>query len=54
MRLLQNRLIEIDTKLGKVLRLDNDIRLLESRKKQMEQDNKELLETMEQVTQEPF
>lgn len=54
MRLLQNRLIEIDTKLGKVLRLDNDIRLLESRKKQMEQDNKELLETMEQVTKEPF
>uniref|UniRef100_A0A8C7YZQ3 Rad50/SbcC-type AAA domain-containing protein n=1 Tax=Oryzias sinensis TaxID=183150 RepID=A0A8C7YZQ3_9TELE len=50
---LENRLIEIDTKLGKVLRLDNDIRLLESRKKQMEQDNKELLETMEQVTQEP-
>uniref|UniRef100_H2L8A9 RAD50 double strand break repair protein n=1 Tax=Oryzias latipes TaxID=8090 RepID=H2L8A9_ORYLA len=48
---LENRLIEIDTKLGKVLRLDNDIRLLESRKKQMEQDNKELLETMEQVFQ---
>uniref|UniRef100_A0A3P9IUD9 RAD50 homolog, double strand break repair protein n=1 Tax=Oryzias latipes TaxID=8090 RepID=A0A3P9IUD9_ORYLA len=48
---LENRLVVIDTKLGKVLRLDNDIRLLESRKKQMEQDNKELLETMEQVFQ---
>lgn len=40
---------EIDLKLGKVIRLDSDIKLLESRKKQMEQDNKELLETMEQV-----
>lgn len=36
-------------KLGKVMKLDNDIKALESRKKQMEQDNKELEETMEQV-----
>lgn len=31
------------------MRLDNDIKALESRKKQMEEDNKELEETMEQV-----
>lgn len=31
------------------MKLDNDIKALESRKKQMEQDNKELEETMEQV-----
>lgn len=37
-------------KLGKVMKLDNDIKALDSRKKQMEQDNKELEETMEQVT----
>lgn len=36
-------------KLGKVMKLDNDIKALESRKKQMEEDNKELEETMEQV-----
>lgn len=45
----QNQLTDIDTKLGKVMKLDNDIKALESRKKQMEQDNKELEETMEQV-----
>lgn len=32
------------------MKLDNDIKALESRRKQMEQDNKELEETMEQVT----
>lgn len=47
----QNRLIDIDTKLGKVMKLDNDIKALESRKKQMEEDNRELEETMEQVTE---
>lgn len=46
----QNRLTDIDMKLGKVMKLDNDIKALESRKKQMEEDNKELEETMEQVT----
>lgn len=33
------------------MKLDNDIKALESRKKQMEEDNKELEETMEQVMQ---
>uniref|UniRef100_A0A7N6ARW4 Zinc-hook domain-containing protein n=1 Tax=Anabas testudineus TaxID=64144 RepID=A0A7N6ARW4_ANATE len=46
---LENRLMDIDTKLGKVMKLDNDIKALESRKKQMEEDNRELEETMEQV-----
>lgn len=36
-------------KLGKVMKFDNDIKALDSRKKQMEEDNKELEETMEQV-----
>lgn len=31
------------------MKLDNDIKALESRKNQMEEDNKELEETMEQV-----
>uniref|UniRef100_A0AAV2JAL9 Zinc-hook domain-containing protein n=1 Tax=Knipowitschia caucasica TaxID=637954 RepID=A0AAV2JAL9_KNICA len=48
---LENRLMDIDTKLGKVMKLDNDIKALESRKKQMEDDNRELEETMEQVFQ---
>ncbi|KAF3705641.1 DNA repair protein RAD50 [Channa argus] len=48
---LENRLMDIDTKLGKVMKLDNDIKALESRKKQMEEDNRELEETMEQVFQ---
>ena len=38
-------------KLGKVMKLDNDIKALDSRKKQMEEDNKELEGTMEQVTE---
>ncbi|KAF0021528.1 hypothetical protein F2P81_026219 [Scophthalmus maximus] len=46
---LENRLMDIDTKLGKVMKLDNDIKALDSRKKQMEEDNRELEETMEQV-----
>lgn len=45
----QDRLTDIDIKLSKVMKLDNDIKALESRKKQMEEDNKELEETMEQV-----
>lgn len=47
--IFQNRLTDIDMKLGKVMKLDNDIKALDSRKKQMEEDNKELEETMEQV-----
>ncbi|XP_061904766.1 DNA repair protein RAD50 isoform X2 [Entelurus aequoreus] len=46
---LENRLTDFDLKLGKVMKLDNDIKALDSRKKQMEEDNKELKETMEQV-----
>lgn len=42
--------MDIDTKLGIVMKLDNNIKALESRKKQMEDDNRELEETMEQVT----
>ncbi|KAF3841072.1 hypothetical protein F7725_006934 [Dissostichus mawsoni] len=49
---LENRLTDIDTKLGKVMKLDNDIKALDSRKKQMEEDNKELEETMEQGSDE--
>ncbi|GAA6226260.1 DNA repair protein RAD50 [Lates japonicus] len=48
---LENRLMDIDTKFGKVMKLDNDIKALESRKNQMEEDNRELEETMEQVFQ---
>ncbi|XP_056140912.1 DNA repair protein RAD50 [Lampris incognitus] len=48
---LENRQMDIDDKLGKVLRLDNDIKALDSRKKQMEEDNRELEQTMEQVFQ---
>uniref|UniRef100_A0A3B4B404 Zinc-hook domain-containing protein n=1 Tax=Periophthalmus magnuspinnatus TaxID=409849 RepID=A0A3B4B404_9GOBI len=48
---LENRLMDIDMKLGKVMKLDNDIKALESRKKQMEDDNRDLEETMEQVFQ---
>uniref|UniRef100_A0A667YDL7 RAD50 double strand break repair protein n=1 Tax=Myripristis murdjan TaxID=586833 RepID=A0A667YDL7_9TELE len=48
---LESRLIDIDEKLGKVMKLDNDIKALDSRKKQMEEDNRELEETMEQVFQ---
>lgn len=33
------------------MKLDNDIKALDSRKKQMEEDNKELEGTMEQVTE---
>lgn len=32
------------------MKLDNDIKALDSRRRQMEEDNKELEETMEQVT----
>uniref|UniRef100_A0A673YA98 RAD50 double strand break repair protein n=1 Tax=Salmo trutta TaxID=8032 RepID=A0A673YA98_SALTR len=48
---LENRLVDIDENLGKVMKLDNDIKALDSRKKQMEEDNQELEEKMEQVFQ---
>lgn len=41
--------MDIDRKLGKVMKLDNDIKALDSRSRQMEEDNKNLEETMEQV-----
>ena len=41
--------MDIDTKLGKVMKLDNDIKALDSRRSQMGQDNKDLEDTMEQV-----
>lgn len=41
---------DIDSSLSKVMKLDNDIKALDSRKKQMEDDNQELEEKMEQVT----
>uniref|UniRef100_A0A8C5HJ38 Zinc-hook domain-containing protein n=1 Tax=Gouania willdenowi TaxID=441366 RepID=A0A8C5HJ38_GOUWI len=48
---LETRMIDIDDQLGKVIKLDNEIQAVNSRKKQMEEDNKELEETMEQVFQ---
>ncbi|XP_078267317.1 DNA repair protein RAD50 [Rhinoraja longicauda] len=47
----EERLSEIDKKLGKVMKLDMDIKALESRKKLMEEDNRDLEEKMEQVFQ---
>ena len=46
---MQVRVEEIDDNLGKVMKLDNDIKALDSRRKQMEEDNQELEEKMEQV-----
>ncbi|XP_069754223.1 DNA repair protein RAD50 [Narcine bancroftii] len=48
---LEERLSEIDRNLIKVMKLDMDIKSLESRKKQMEEDNRDLEEKMEQVFQ---
>lgn len=45
----QNRLKEIEHNLSKIMRLDNEIKALESRKKQMEKDNCELEQKMEKV-----
>lgn len=45
----QNRLKEIEQNLSKIMRLDNEIKALESRKKQMEKDNGELEQKMEKV-----
>lgn len=41
---------DVDTKLEKVMKLDSDVKALESRKTQVEEDNKKLEETMEQVS----
>ncbi|XP_074147086.1 DNA repair protein RAD50 isoform X1 [Sminthopsis crassicaudata] len=48
---LKIHLKEIEQNLSKIVRLDNDIKALESRKKQMEKDNSELEEKMEKVFQ---
>ncbi|TTX06314.1 DNA repair protein RAD50 [Bagarius yarrelli] len=48
---MELRLNDIDDNLGNVMKLDNDIKALDSRKKQMEDDNHELEEKMEQVFQ---
>uniref|UniRef100_A0A672FQH6 Zinc-hook domain-containing protein n=1 Tax=Salarias fasciatus TaxID=181472 RepID=A0A672FQH6_SALFA len=48
---LETRMMDIDLELGKVIKLDNEIQALNSRKKQMEEDNRELEQTMEQVFQ---
>ncbi|XP_003217435.2 DNA repair protein RAD50 isoform X1 [Anolis carolinensis] len=48
---LKNRLTEIELNLVKVMKLDNDIKALESRKKQMEKDNQDLQQKMEKVFQ---
>lgn len=45
----QNRLKEIEQNLSKIMKLDNEIKALESRKKQMEKDNSELEQKMEKV-----
>lgn len=45
----QNRLKEIENNLSKIMRLDNEIKALESRKKQMQKDNSELEQKMEKV-----
>ncbi|TRY58124.1 hypothetical protein DNTS_025536 [Danionella cerebrum] len=48
---MESRLREIDSSLCRAMKLDNDIKALDSRKKQMEDDNQELEEKMEQVFQ---
>nr|XP_033783267.1 DNA repair protein RAD50 [Geotrypetes seraphini]XP_033783268.1 DNA repair protein RAD50 [Geotrypetes seraphini]XP_033783269.1 DNA repair protein RAD50 [Geotrypetes seraphini]XP_033783270.1 DNA repair protein RAD50 [Geotrypetes seraphini] len=48
---LKARLADIDQNLCKVMRLDNEIKALESRKKLMEKDNHDLEEKMEKVFQ---
>lgn len=45
----QNRLKEIEQNLSKIMKLDNEIKALESRKKQMEKDNSDLEQKMEKV-----
>ncbi|NWX92555.1 RAD50 protein, partial [Nothoprocta pentlandii] len=49
--LLMNSLAVVEQNLMKVMRLDNDIKALESRKKQMEKDNQDLQQKMEKIFQ---
>ncbi|NXA32289.1 RAD50 protein, partial [Eudromia elegans] len=49
--LLTTSLAAIEQNLMKVMRLDNDIKALESRKKQMEKDNQDLQQKMEKIFQ---
>ncbi|NWJ09229.1 RAD50 protein, partial [Crypturellus undulatus] len=48
---LMSSLAAIEQNLMKVMRLDNDIKALESRKKQMEKDNQDLQQKMEKIFQ---
>ncbi|XP_058024719.1 DNA repair protein RAD50 [Ahaetulla prasina] len=48
---LKNSLMEIEQNLVKVMRLDNESKALESRRKQMEKDNQDLQQKMEKVFQ---
>ncbi|KGL72549.1 DNA repair protein RAD50 [Tinamus guttatus] len=48
---LTSSLAAIEQNLMKVIRLDNDIKALESRKKQMEKDNQDLQQKMEKIFQ---
>lgn len=47
--LLQSSLAVVEQNLTKVMRLDNDVKALESRKRQMEKDNQDLQQKMEKV-----
>nr|XP_045363781.1 DNA repair protein RAD50 isoform X2 [Camelus bactrianus] len=49
--LRQDRLKEIEQNLSKIMKLDNEIKALDSRKRQMEKDNSELEQKMEKVFQ---
>ncbi|NXC87852.1 RAD50 protein, partial [Cercotrichas coryphoeus] len=48
---LKNSLAVVEQNLTKVVRLDNDVKALESRKRQMEKDNQDLQQKMEKVFQ---
>ncbi|NXQ51511.1 RAD50 protein, partial [Anthoscopus minutus] len=48
---LKSSLAVVEQSLTKVMRLDNDVKALESRKRQMEKDNQDLLQKMEKVFQ---
>ncbi|NXO91257.1 RAD50 protein, partial [Certhia brachydactyla] len=48
---LKSSLAEVEQNLTKVMRLDNDVKALESRKRQMEKDNQDLQQKMEKVFQ---
>ncbi|CAI9578706.1 unnamed protein product [Staurois parvus] len=48
---LKSRLAEIQKNLSKVMKLDNDVKALESRKKNMEKDNQDLEDKIEKIFQ---